>query len=172
MHGIGVAVVEGMGMEERLSRTYNPIEHEERLYGWWEEQGFFRPEAQVKLGLASADGPRWCITMPPPNVTGALHLGHAMTAAVEDLMTRYNRMRGRQTLYLPGSDHAGIANQAEIDLRDHLALVGQSLILGDALVEIGRGQEYARPGHAEQDHGHGARLGLCNHLSQVALNLD
>jgi valyl-tRNA synthetase len=102
-------------MEEELGRTYNPGEHEERLYAWWEERGFFRPETQVELGLASADGPRWCITMPPPNVTGALHLGHAMTAAVEDLMTRYHRMRGDQTLFLPGSDHAGIATQNVVE---------------------------------------------------------
>jgi len=102
-------------MAEKLSRTYDPAEHEERLYKWWEEQGYFRPEKQVELGLASEDGPRWCITMPPPNVTGALHLGHAMTAAVEDLMTRYYRMKGRQTLYLPGSDHAGIATQNVVE---------------------------------------------------------
>ncbi len=98
-----------------LAKTYNPQEHEQRLYQWWEEQGYFRPEKQVELGLASADGPRWCITMPPPNVTGALHLGHAMTAAVEDLMTRYYRMRGRETLFLPGADHAGIATQNVVE---------------------------------------------------------
>ncbi len=98
-----------------LSKTYNPKDHEERLYKWWEEQGYFRPEKQVELGLATPDGPRWCITLPPPNVTGALHLGHAMVAAVEDLMTRYNRMRGRQTLFLPGTDHAGIATQNVVE---------------------------------------------------------
>nr|HID12278.1 valine--tRNA ligase [Anaerolineae bacterium] len=102
-------------MTDKLSKTYNPKDHEERLYQWWEEQGYFRPEKQVELGLASADGPRWCITMPPPNVTGVLHLGHAMTAAVEDLMTRYYRMRGFETLFLPGSDHAGIATQNVVE---------------------------------------------------------
>jgi valyl-tRNA synthetase len=98
-----------------LSKTYNPQEHEERLYTWWEEQGFFRPETQLELGLATEDGPCFCITMPPPNVTGVLHLGHAMTAAVEDLMTRYYRMKGHQTLYLPGADHAGIATQNVVE---------------------------------------------------------
>ena len=102
-------------MTEKLARVYNPQEHEERIYKWWEEQGYFRPEKQVELGLASADGPRWCITMPPPNVTGTLHLGHAMTAAVEDAMTRYYRMRGFQTLFLPGTDHAGIATQNVVE---------------------------------------------------------
>ncbi len=102
-------------MTERLSKTYDPKEHESRLYRWWEAQGYFRPETQVTLGLVSEDGPRWCITMPPPNVTGVLHLGHAMTAAVEDLMARYYRMRGFQTLYLPGADHAGIATQNVVE---------------------------------------------------------
>jgi valyl-tRNA synthetase len=111
---VGV-IAEENWMKEKLARKYNPGEHEERLYSWWEAQGFFRPETQAELGSASADGPRWCMTMPPPNVTGALHLGHAMVAAVEDLMTRYYRMRGRQTLYLPGSDHAGIATQNVVE---------------------------------------------------------
>ncbi len=102
-------------MSDKLAKTYNPKEHEERIYRWWEEQGYFRPEKQVELGLVTEDGPRWCITMPPPNVTGALHLGHAMTAAVEDLMTRYYRMRGFQTLFLPGVDHAGIATQNVVE---------------------------------------------------------
>lgn len=98
-----------------LSRTYNPKEHEERLYAWWEARGYFKPETQLALGQARADGPRFCITMPPPNVTGILHLGHAMTAALEDLMTRYYRMRGYETLYLPGTDHAGIATQNVVE---------------------------------------------------------
>ena len=102
-------------MTETLGRVYDPEEHEERLYRWWEEQGYFRPEKQVELGLAREDGPRWCITMPPPNVTGALHLGHAMVATVEDLMTRYHRMRGEVTLYVPGMDHAGIATQNVVE---------------------------------------------------------
>jgi len=109
-------------MTEKLAKVYNPEEHEERLYQWWEEQGYFRPEKQVELGLSagflsavSENSPHWCITMPPPNVTGVLHLGHAMTAAVEDLMTRYYRMKGYQTLYLPGADHAGIATQNVVE---------------------------------------------------------
>jgi len=102
-------------MTDKLSRIYNPREIEERIYRWWEEQGYFRPETLVEKGLASADGPRFCITMPPPNVTGVLHLGHAMTAAVEDLQTRYYRMRGRESLFLPGADHAGIATQNVVE---------------------------------------------------------
>jgi len=102
-------------MTDRLARIYRPQDIEEDIYRWWEEQGYFRPETQVEKGLAAPDGPRFCITMPPPNVTGVLHLGHAMTAAVEDLMTRYHRMRGFETLFLPGTDHAGIATQNVVE---------------------------------------------------------
>ncbi|MBN1877583.1 MAG: valine--tRNA ligase [Anaerolineae bacterium] len=98
-----------------LSKTYNPKDHEERLYQWWEAQGYFKPETMIARELASPEGERFCITMPPPNVTGILHLGHAMTAALEDLMTRYYRMRGFETLFLPGSDHAGIATQNVVE---------------------------------------------------------
>ncbi len=98
-----------------LSKTYIPQEHEARLYEWWEAQGYFKPETLIEKGLAAPEGERFCITMPPPNVTGILHLGHGITAAVEDLMTRYYRMRGFETLYLPGSDHAGIATQNVVE---------------------------------------------------------
>jgi valyl-tRNA synthetase len=101
--------------KNEMSKTYDPNTTEKRLYDWWQSQGYFRPETTVQTGLADPDLPAWCITMPPPNVTGALHLGHAMTAAVEDLMTRYYRMKGRETLYLPGSDHAGIATQNVVE---------------------------------------------------------
>ncbi len=101
--------------KREMAKTYDPHATEKRLYKWWESQGYFKPETAVENGLADSDGPAWCITMPPPNVTGALHLGHAMTAAVEDLMTRYYRMKGRETLFLPGSDHAGIATQNVVE---------------------------------------------------------
>jgi valyl-tRNA synthetase len=98
-----------------MAKTYDPQSTEKRLYAWWESRGYFKPETMIEKGLADAGAPAWCITMPPPNVTGALHLGHAMTAAVEDLMTRYYRMKGRETLFLPGSDHAGIATQNVVE---------------------------------------------------------
>ncbi|HSJ56375.1 MAG TPA: valine--tRNA ligase [Anaerolineae bacterium] len=101
--------------QPEMDKAYDPQSTERRLYDWWEAKGFFRPEKTIETGLAEAGGPRWCITMPPPNVTGALHLGHALTAAVEDLMTRYYRMRGFETLFLPGSDHAGIATQNVVE---------------------------------------------------------
>ncbi len=102
-------------MTTKLSKVYNPKEHESAIYEFWESRGYFKPETLVELGLASREGPRFCITMPPPNVTGVLHLGHAMTAATEDLATRYHRMKGDETLFLPGTDHAGIATQNVVE---------------------------------------------------------
>lgn len=100
---------------EGMAKVYDPQATEKGLYAWWESQGFFRPETLIEKGLASDGGPAWCITMPPPNVTGALHLGHAMVAALEDLMTRYYRMKGYEALFLPGADHAGIATQNVVE---------------------------------------------------------
>ena len=70
----------------------------------WESSGFFRPDE-------SATGEPFTMSMPPPNVTGRLHMGHAMFVTLQDIMARYQRMRGRPTLWLPGTDHAGIATQ-------------------------------------------------------------
>ena len=103
--------------DRELPKTYDPHAVEEPLYQWWEENGYFKPETQVAAGQSSWDAPTFTIGMPPPNVTGALHIGHAMTATVEDIMTRYHRMRGDLTLWVPGSDHAGIATQAVVERR-------------------------------------------------------
>src|SRR3990170_3694595 len=81
---------------------------EERLYEWWERSGFFKPRFE-------GDKKPFVISIPPPNVTGELHLGHAMFVAVEDLMIRYHRMKGEPTLWVPGSDHAGIATQLQVE---------------------------------------------------------
>ena len=94
-----------------MAPAYEPSDVEEPLYGWWEEQGFFQP---------SGVGERtFTIIMPPPNVTGELHVGHALTVAVEDLLIRWHRMLGDDTLWLPGVDHAAIAvqNVVERELR-------------------------------------------------------
>jgi valyl-tRNA synthetase len=95
-----------------LSKAYNPKEVETRRYAWWHKQGYFKPENQVYL--KEGEKP-FTITIPPPNVTGTLHMGHALTLAIEDLMTRYHRMKGARTLWVPGTDHAGIATQAIVE---------------------------------------------------------
>jgi valyl-tRNA synthetase len=91
-----------------LPTTYDFKASEERLYRWWSEQGYFRPKED-------AQSTPYVISMPPPNITGELHLGHAMFVAMEDLMIRHQRMKGRAALWVPGSDHAGIATQLQVE---------------------------------------------------------
>ncbi|RMG37323.1 MAG: valine--tRNA ligase [Methanobacteriota archaeon] len=98
-----------------LSKTYVPKEFESDIYKWWNENGYFKPETLVEKGIIPKDAEPFCITIPPPNVTGVLHLGHAMTIAIEDLMIRYARMQGKKALFIPGCDHAGIATQNVVE---------------------------------------------------------
>jgi len=100
---------------KNLPPIHEPQKIEKEIYTWWESQEYFRPEKQRELGLVSENGPRFCITLPPPNITGVLHLGHAIVLTIEDLMTRYERMNQRETLFLPGTDHAGIATQNVVE---------------------------------------------------------
>lgn len=92
-----------------LEKNFNFNEAEARLYQWWEERGYFKPEA-----MPNGANP-YVISMPPPNVTGALHNGHAMFVSLEDLMIRHARMTGRAALWVPGTDHAGIATQLQVE---------------------------------------------------------
>ncbi len=96
-----------MGIDD-LPKTYDFDQVEERLYSWWETNGFFKPRIDP-------DQKPFVISIPPPNVTGELHLGHAMFVAMEDLMIRHSRMKGVPTLWVPGSDHAGIATQLQVE---------------------------------------------------------
>ncbi len=98
-----------------LPKTYDFASTERRLYQWWEENGWFKPE-----NSRDPAGEPFVISIPPPNVTGVLHQGHALFVALEDLMIRYQRMRGRAALWVPGTDHAGIATQLQVEkkLRD------------------------------------------------------
>lgn len=91
-----------------LSPRYNPAEVEERWYQTWKDQGYFRPSMDKSR-------PVFSIVMPPPNVTGVLHLGHALNSTWQDILTRFHRMRQDNTLWLPGTDHAGISTQAKVD---------------------------------------------------------
>ncbi|XP_040106247.1 valine--tRNA ligase isoform X3 [Oryx dammah] len=95
--------------------SYSPQYVEAAWYPWWEQQGFFRPE--YGRSSVSAPNPRGIFMMciPPPNVTGSLHLGHALTNAIQDSLTRWHRMRGETTLWNPGCDHAGIATQVVVE---------------------------------------------------------
>ncbi|MFZ0549083.1 MAG: valine--tRNA ligase [Candidatus Promineifilaceae bacterium] len=92
-----------------MPKAYDFSTVEERIYQWWEENGWFKPEARP------SDAKPFVISIPPPNVTGELHQGHALFVAVEDLMIRRARMQGKAALWVPGTDHAGIATQLQIE---------------------------------------------------------
>ena len=91
-----------------LAKTYDPKEFEERLYKWWEEEGFFTPEVDK-------DKKPYTIIMPPPNITGQLHLGHALDNTLQDILIRTKRMQGYSALWLPGEDHASIATEVRVE---------------------------------------------------------
>ena len=94
-------------MSEKLSNKYNPQEFEEKLYQEWEEKGYFKPSMDKTKES-------FCIMMPPPNVTGKLHMGHALDDTIQDILIRFKRMQGYNTLWLPGSDHAAISTEMKV----------------------------------------------------------
>ncbi|KAG8521069.1 Valine--tRNA ligase, mitochondrial [Galemys pyrenaicus] len=100
-------------VSQPLPPAYSPRYVEAAWYPWWVREGFFKPEYQTKLPQATGETFSMCI--PPPNVTGSLHIGHALTVAIQDALVRWHRMRGDQVLWVPGSDHAGIATQAVVE---------------------------------------------------------
>ena len=92
-----------------MDKSYQPQDIEQRLYAKWEAEGRFSPRAED-------DGkPAYCIVIPPPNVTGTLHMGHAFNNTVMDTLVRFHRMEGHDTLWQPGTDHAGIATQMVVE---------------------------------------------------------
>jgi len=97
-------------MSEPLAPQYNPSTIESELYRWWTEQGLFAPESH-----APGSGEPYVIQMPPPNVTAVLHMGHGLNNTVQDVLIRFERMRGRRALWVPGTDHAGIATQNVVE---------------------------------------------------------
>lgn len=96
----------------KFLKPYDPAATEDRIYELWRESGYFNPD---KLPERNKRGEPFSIVLPPPNVTGTLHMGHAAMLAIEDIMIRYKRMRGFRTLWLPGTDHAAIATQSKVE---------------------------------------------------------
>jgi valyl-tRNA synthetase len=101
--------------EHILPKTYDFQTTEQRIYEWWEKSGFFKPSNDPNRPDFDPSRKPFVISIPPPNVTGELHLGHAMFVSMEDLMIRHQRMKGVPTLWVPGSDHAGIATQLQVE---------------------------------------------------------
>ena len=97
-------------MRKELAKNYNPQEFEDRLYAEWCEKNYFAPDTDSKK-------PKYSIVSPPPNVTGQLHMGHALDETLQDILVRTKRMQGFSTLWVPGTDHAGIATQIKVEER-------------------------------------------------------
>jgi valyl-tRNA synthetase len=98
-----------------LPKTYDFREYEEKIYQEWEAKGYFKPTNDPNLPGHDPNVKPFVIVIPPPNVTGALHLGHPLFVATQDIMIRYHRMKGEPTLWVPGTDHAGIATQLQVE---------------------------------------------------------
>ena len=95
-------------MRKELAKNYSPKEFEDRIYENWCEKGYFKPDSDKKK-------PAFSIVIPPPNVTGQLHMGHALDETLQDILVRTKRMQGYSTLWVPGTDHAGIATQIKVE---------------------------------------------------------
>jgi valyl-tRNA synthetase len=100
--------------------NYEPSKFESDIYKWWEHAGCFLPDAKKNKNDENEKDTRsqkkpYVLPMPPPNVTGKLHMGHAIFVALQDVLARFHRMRGRPVLWLPGTDHAGIATQLQVE---------------------------------------------------------
>ncbi len=100
---------------ESFLKPYNPAEQEPRMLELWEKSGYANPDVCIEKGVTKPDAPSYSIVLPPPNVTGTLHMGHAAMLAIEDILIRYHRMRGYRTLWLPGTDSAAIATQSKVE---------------------------------------------------------
>ncbi|ACA59979.1 valine--tRNA ligase [Candidatus Desulforudis audaxviator] len=122
-----------------IPSVYDPHQVEERRYRYWEEHGFFRP-------LPGTGREPYSIVMPPPNVTGELHMGHALNNTLQDVLTRWRRMQGFETLWLPGTDHAGIATQARVE--------GQLAQEGLTKYDLGREKFLERVWEWKANYGH------------------
>ena len=107
-------------MRKELAKTYAPKEFEDRIYHNWEEKGYFHAEIDPKKKP-------YTIVIPPPNITGQLHMGHALDNTLQDILIRWRRMQGYSALWLPGTDHASIATEAKIEAGKLLRLGARAL---------------------------------------------
>ena len=112
-----------------MDKTYDPHQVEKQWYERWEREGYFVP------GARGAAGEPYCIMIPPPNVTGTLHMGHAFQDTIMDALIRYHRMNGRRTLWQPGTDHAGIATQMVVERQINAEGLTRQDLGRDAFVE-------------------------------------
>ena len=95
-------------MKNEIGTRYDPQNIETKWYKFWLEKGYFTPKKDE-------DGPKFSIVIPPPNITGKIHMGHALNITLQDILVRFKRMNGYNTLWIPGEDHAGIATQTAVE---------------------------------------------------------
>ena len=100
---------------EPFLKPYNSADAEPRILDMWEKSGYANPDVCIEKGITKPDAEAYSIVLPPPNVTGTLHMGHAAMLAIEDILIRYHRMRGYKTLWVPGTDSAAIATQSRVE---------------------------------------------------------
>ncbi|MCM2279324.1 MAG: valine--tRNA ligase [Oligoflexia bacterium] len=145
-----------------LGKSYEPAEFERELYQVWDESGCFEASDESVPGQKS-----FSIVIPPPNVTGVLHMGHALTNTIQDILVRWRRMKGDNTLWLPGTDHAGIATQAQVEKQ--IAKEGKSPS-GKPLTrhDLGREAFVARTWKWKEDHGRE----ITHQLKRLGSSLD
>lgn len=133
-------------MDDKFLKPYDPAATEPRIYAQWQESGYFNPDRMIEDGLTDPDAEPYSLVLPPPNVTGRLHMGHALMLAVEDVFVRAKRMQGKRTLWIPGTDHAAIATQSVVE-KEVLKKEGKSRH------DLGREELLARiRAFAEQSH--------------------
>lgn len=131
MSGLSDCKYDESNKEKGIIGKYEPSLFESEIYQWWEQAGCFQPDAKQPAEVSKANGKEsYVLPMPPPNVTGRLHMGHAIFVALQDVLARFHRMRGRPVLWLPGTDHAGIATQLQVEK----ALIAE----GTSREEVGR----------------------------------
>ncbi len=106
---------DNLNINPKLLKPYDPQNTEDKIYKLWEESGFFNPDVCIEKGIIDEKAEPFSIVLPPPNVTGTLHIGHASMLTIEDIMVRFARMNGYKTLWLPGTDHAAIATQTKVE---------------------------------------------------------
>jgi len=147
-------------MHEKLLKPYEPKETEDRICKLWEESGFFNPDICVEKQITKPNAPAFCIVLPPPNVTGTLHTGHALMLVIEDMMIRYARMRGCRTLWVPGTDHAAIATQSKVEKLLEKEGIRRTDLGREKFLE--RVQKFARDSHD----------GIVNQCKKMGASLD
>ena len=104
-----------MALPEKYKKPYDHKAVEPQILADWEAAGYANPDRCVEAGITAADAETFSMVLPPPNVTGVLHTGHALMLAIQDIMVRHARMTGKKTLWLPGTDHAAIATQSVVE---------------------------------------------------------